>query len=109
MKIDVVITFNTARRLSRKLDKLIYTNPCYDEDGNLYTLKQPMYKAYKQADVLKWLRDEHNIHLIPVLHKNFRYSWMIYQNNIDRTSFVTDADEYEVSLEWALYNALNLI
>ncbi len=113
---EQLISFETAR--SAKETGFNYdVKNYYNALGELFTR---LYRAYKgkyyqaptQNLLQKWLRDEHNVHINPVLETDYEYINKFYRYSIV-TSVVNYTsckiyNSYEEALEKGLLKALNL-
>jgi len=85
--------------------EVVLNNSKHDDD---------MYPAPTQSLLQKWLRDKHNIHVIPVSGEHglphYDFCCMFYNGHwFNASQEVSDYDSYEEALEDGLQTALEFI
>ena len=83
--------------------KIVNYNECSKEKDKKFIVAPSLYI------VQKWLRNEHNIHL--VIHKDRIYEWSVYGHEIAPIEFtvfalLTEFDSYEEALSAGITKAL---
>lgn len=119
---ETLISFETAKLAKEKGFKES-SKYCYREDGFLYIPRisgsQIMHSNILDGDncsaptqglLQKWLREKHNLHVLPILNwYPDRYNYEILRENEAPLRSKSIESSYEQALEAGLYEALKLI
>jgi hypothetical protein len=116
---EQLISFDTAK-LAKKKGVKVESYPVYSFDGilvNNYTNAHRIYPAPTQSLLHKWLRDTHNIHVIPYIISGLKYYAItalkpkedgtlgcddLFSREIEILHFKTYEDALEVGLQESL-------